>query len=146
MAVSQEVFDAILAELTAGAAVRNILKRKKVNPRDFYAMLDADEDAAKRYARATVAGHDAMADITMQIADEKCSDAVAVQRNRLRVDTRKWWLAKREPKKYGDRTILAGDADNPLALEVSDAKASLLRGLTPKPTGSGEDETGGGAQ
>jgi len=37
-----------------------------------------------------------------------------IQRSRLRVDARKWTASKLKPKKYGDKTIHAGDADNPL--------------------------------
>ena len=32
-------------------------------------------------------------------------DSTAVQRNRLRVDTRKWLLSKLAPKKYGDKVL-----------------------------------------
>lgn len=39
-------------------------------------------------------------------------------------------------------TTLSGDHDNPLAFDVVDAKASLLRGITPKPTGSGTPSEG----
>lgn len=38
----------------------------------------------------------------------------AIGRSRLRVDTRKWYLSKIVPKKYGDTLKLAGDKDNPL--------------------------------
>ena len=38
-----------------------------------------------------------------------------IERARLRVDSRKWLLSKLLPKTYGDRTILAGDPENPLA-------------------------------
>ena len=46
-------------------------------------------------------------------------DPVAVQRNKLRVDARKWVLSKLAPKKYGDKLELSGDKNAPLALVVS---------------------------
>lgn len=41
-----------------------------------------------------------------------------IQRSRLRVDARKWLLSKMRPEKYGDRTILAGDKDQPLLVHT----------------------------
>ena len=37
-----------------------------------------------------------------------------IQRSRLRVDTMKWRLARMSPKKYGERTTIAGDPEAPL--------------------------------
>jgi hypothetical protein len=51
----------------------------------------------------------------------------AVNLARLEVDARKWLMAHLKPKKYGDRTTLAGDPDNPLipATKVSMTDAQL---------------------
>jgi len=35
-------------------------------------------------------------------------------RSKLRVEARKWLLSKLDPKKYGDKLQLGGDADNPI--------------------------------
>jgi len=43
---------------------------------------------------------------------------------RLLSDNRKWLLSKLAPKKYGDRTTLAGDAENPLAVTLLDQIAA----------------------
>ena len=54
-----------------------------------------------------------MEDELLEIADRPASDAVDVQTRRLMVDTRKWIMAKRAPRKYGDRIhqeIEAGNA------------------------------------
>ena len=40
-----------------------------------------------------------------------------VQRDRLRVDSRKWIASKLKPKKYGEKLELAGDKENPLYVE-----------------------------
>lgn len=45
---------------------------------------------------------------------EVCFDPTAVQRNRLRVDSRKWMAGKLRPKVYGEKLELAGDPANPL--------------------------------
>ena len=54
-------------------------------------------------------------------------DSAYVQWQKNRVEARKWFLAKLAPKKYGDRTILAGDAENPLAIDIDPIAALLQR-------------------
>jgi hypothetical protein len=44
----------------------------------------------------------------------KAFDAEHVQRSRLRVDSRKWLMAKLAPKKYGDKVQVGGDPENPI--------------------------------
>jgi hypothetical protein len=50
-----------------------------------------------------------MADEILEISDHREEDHTpftgmnVVQRDRLRIDTRKWLLSKLEPKKYGDK-------------------------------------------
>ena len=73
------------------------------------------------YARARDIGLDAMADELMDICDNASNDWMEregensqgwilngehVNRSRLRVDTRKWYLSKLAPKRYGDRKHL----------------------------------------
>lgn len=65
----------------------------------------------------------------MEISDEEVgtnykggSDTGAVQRNRLRVDSRKWLLSKLAPKKYGDRLTVSGDDDNPVVIQKIERK------------------------
>jgi hypothetical protein len=41
-------------------------------------------------------------------------NAEHVARSRLRVDARKWVAAKLKPKKYGDKTLVGSDPDNPM--------------------------------
>lgn len=43
-------------------------------------------------------------------------DKASVALVRLEADNKKWLMGKLRPKKYGDRTTLAGDSDNPLAV------------------------------
>jgi hypothetical protein len=80
------------------------------------------------YTRAREDQSDTLADQIMEIGDEipmmvitdedgkvtKRMDPAGINRNRLRVDARKWVAAKLKPRKYGDRQILAGDKDAPI--------------------------------
>ena len=44
-------------------------------------------------------------------------DPASIAYNRLRMDARKWLAAKYLPKVYGERQIMAGDAEAPLVVE-----------------------------
>lgn len=46
-------------------------------------------------------------------------DSEHVQRSRLRIDTRKWYLSKVMPKKYGDRSIIATEDDEGNTLPIT---------------------------
>ncbi len=82
---------------------------------------DLNREFRLQYAHSRQVGLEVMADDVLNIADQNPVltpdgkiDNAGVQHQRLRVDTRKWILSKQLPKVYGDRTILAGDADAPL--------------------------------
>jgi len=95
----------------------------------FFRWLREHEDFAEIYARAKEDQADMFVDEMLMIADddEPPQDGVVepqdgvmkidynkIQRDKLRIDVRKWAASKFKAKKYGDRTILAGDADAPL--------------------------------
>lgn len=63
-------------------------------------LLSEDAAFAEQYARARAAGDDAMAEDIQAIADDGELDP---NDRRIRIDARKWLLAKRQPRKYGDK-------------------------------------------
>lgn len=107
------------------------------------------------YARAREDRADVLADEIVSIADEECVmvkhpqggdgddgmtevvfDSVAVSRNKLRVDARKWAASKLKPRSYGDKIQqeVTGAGGGPLqvkadvTLSPSDAYQRLLHG------------------
>lgn len=44
-----------------------------------------------------------------------------VAKAKLQIYARQWLMGKLKPKKYGDRTIIAGDKDNPLTISLAAA-------------------------
>lgn len=98
----------------------------------IYRWRDDDEVLAQRIARAREAGFDAIAEEAMEIADDGRNDWVMrygededenvgwrlngehVQRSKLRIETRLKLLAKWDPKRYGDKTLVGSDPENPL--------------------------------
>lgn len=103
----------------------------------FKRWIAVDDDLCTQYARAKEDQADFMAEEMLEIADDGSNDWMErngkdgenlgyqvngehVQRSRLRLDTRKWLASKLKPKKYGDKTTIAGDPGNPLAVLLMD--------------------------
>lgn len=77
--------------------------------------LDAHAEFRDQYARAREAQADYWAEEIIEISDDGSNDTYkdedghertnqdVIARSRLRVDTRKWLMARMAPKKYGDK-------------------------------------------
>ncbi len=110
-----------------------------------YKWLLQRPEFAEKYARARDAQADTYADEIITISDRcrigikterketeagdevKTIEGDMVDRSRLQIDARKWFAARVAPKKYGDRTTLAGDKESPLELNVTTSHKDLLR-------------------
>ena len=126
------IFEYVCQEIEKGRALRKVLKDENMpSTSTFYQWLDNDEVKAKQYARATEVRADIIFDDILAIADENTNDTSinengievvnndVIQRSRLRIDARKWVLSKLNPKKFGDKTIHSGDAENPIQTTFS---------------------------
>lgn len=135
---SQQVADEICSQIAAGEPLTRICKRDDMpHLATVYRWLQ-DPDRAKfceLYREARDNQADTMFDQITEIADDGTNDYMEqrdkddnligwrvngehVQRSKLRIDARKWQAARLRPKKYGERTILGGDPDNPLLTVV----------------------------
>lgn len=104
-----------------------------------------DHPFSPNYARAREVGYHKMADDLVDISDGKevafaAADIPvegskqasedqpkdAVQRDRLRVDTRKWLLSKALPKIYGDKLTLDGDLKVTMPEDQLDSRLGAL--------------------
>jgi hypothetical protein len=92
------------------------------------------------YARARDAGFDVLAEDTIRIIDEEPErvtgegggrrDSAYVQWQKNRVELRLRLLKSWCPKRYGDRQVLVGEAENPLTLAFTpETLISLADGL-----------------
>ena len=135
MSFSRAIADKILARLSAGESLRAICRDDGM-PAESTVRLWAMEDVegfAAQYTRARDLGLDAIADEILEIAntpvpgitkttkadggiEEKQGDMI--EHRRLQVDSRKWYLSKLAPKRYGDQMQLAGDDTSPLTVVV----------------------------
>lgn len=128
----KDKFDYIILNIEKGRALRNILKDKEMPSNEtFYNWIREDEDKSKQYARATEIRAEHIFEDILKIADNNVSDIItdengertnhdAIQRSRLMVDARKWYLSKLNPKKFGDKntTTLEG-GDKPIQQIIS---------------------------
>ena len=117
---TKEVADQICRDLSHGKTLKEVCRQENMPPEStvrLWALDDVDGFAA-RYARAREIGYHTMADELLEISDNGSNDWMErnnkenpgweangehLQRSRLRVDTRKWMLAKALPKIYGDK-------------------------------------------
>lgn len=110
----------LLQGLSEGVPLRTLCRELGLGRWVVYRWIDADERFAARVAQARLQGHDALAEEALEIADASEGDwkerergsggPVAVtdhiQRAKLRVDTRLRLLAKWDPRRYGEATLL----------------------------------------
>ena len=102
----------ILEGLADGKSLRSICRASAMPAISTVMEWCANDPAwAEQYARARAAGDDAMAEDIQDIADK---DDLDPNDKKVRIDARKWLLAKRQPKKYGDKQIIGSDPENPL--------------------------------
>jgi hypothetical protein len=98
----------------------------------IYAWAAVDKALSERIAQAREQGYDAIAEDLLAIADTplmgetetSSANGLTITRQdmlghrKLQIETRLKLLAKWNPKKYGDRQILAGDKDSPLEMKA----------------------------
>lgn len=117
-----QAIEVILFEIAEnGKSLRKILDNadRTIFPSNvtFCQWLKDDTNLAKQYARACEIRADKIFEEILEIADESHNDTIidpetgneitnheVIQRARLKVDARKWMLAKMNPKVYGDKT------------------------------------------
>ena len=127
-----EIASEICARIADGRSVREISRDEDMPAMStIFLWLAKHSEFSEQYARAKESQAQYLAEEILDIADDGTNDWMernageekawvtngeALQRSRLRVDTRKWLLSKLIPKKYGDKidATLSGDKDNPV--------------------------------
>lgn len=112
----------ICERLSVGESLRSICRDPKMPVRQTIITWLLDEDKKEfldQYNTARELGHSELFEQLLEIADDGTNDYMereskdgstyevvnseVVQRSKLRVDTRKWYLSKLAPKIYGDK-------------------------------------------
>lgn len=140
---SKEIADSICEGISMGSSIRTVCAPESMPAiSTFYKWLREHEEFSKQYARACEERTEAMAEDILDIADDGTNDYItrenkdgveyevvnsdAIQRSRLRVDTRKWLMSKMKPKKYGDKVDVTsgGEKITSAPLIISDIGGS----------------------
>ncbi len=125
---TQEKADEMCALFSQGKSLKRICDEDETMPlpSTFFRWIRENEDFGNNYARAKRESSEAMAEEIMDISDDGTNDWMedqymkgkspgwkvngeAVQRSKLRVETRKWLMSKLVPKKYGDKVDVTSD-------------------------------------
>lgn len=125
---SEELFEEICDRLATGESLRAICRDPHM-PDEKAVRKWVTKDAAElgpQFAHAREMGCESLAEEVIEISDQPCLgpdgfvDNGAVQRARLMADSRKWFLSKQMPKKYGDKvtTEVTGEDGGPLITRI----------------------------
>ena len=138
----EKIKEQIVGWLSEGKTLRDFCRQEEMPSFGaIYRWLQDDKDFEARFAHARVIGHDSIAEECASLADteplavfdeagNKRYDTGSIAWRKMQIETRLKLLAKWNPKKYGDKTILAGDDEAPLVVEASfDIFGELLKNL-----------------
>lgn len=117
----------ICASISQGDSIRTALAPDELPAiSTFYVWLAKHSQFAEQYTRACQERAEAMAEDILDIADDGSNDWMerkygdqiewvtngeALQRSKLRVETRKFLMSKMKPKKYGERLDITSGGD-----------------------------------
>lgn len=124
---NDKVAELICMGISDGMSLRRVCQDEGMPDKaTVFRWLIAHDSFRDQYARAKQQGAEAWAEEIMDIADDGSNDWMesthpknpgydyngeAVQRSKLRVDTRKWLMSKLQPKKYGEHMDLTSDGE-----------------------------------
>lgn len=139
-----ELAEVICIRLSEGESLRSICSDEGLPSKQaVLRWLARNEEFRAQYVRAKELGAEAIAEEMFDIADDASNDWMErhgensegyqlngehVQRSKLRIDTRKWYLSKIMPKKYGDKLDMnhGVQPDNPLATLLGQVQGKTL--------------------
>lgn len=118
-------FDGFLAEIASGSHMAAFCKERGINYTTMLKFVTVDPSRSEMYARAREDRAEVLADEIVAIADETEVvtrmkgdrlvlelDSTAVNRNKLRIDARKWAASKLKPRVYGDKVAIEGTVNH----------------------------------
>lgn len=141
---TEEIAIEICSRIASGQSIAKISKENDMPCQAaIYNWLAKYPEFVERYTKARESQADMFAEEILQIADESTNDWMlsndpdnigyklngeAIQRSKLRIDTRKWLAGKLRPKKYGDsinQKVTDGDG-NPLPVANTDIAERMI--------------------
>ncbi len=144
---TEEIADQICDLVSNGVNLRKVCRMEGMPSwRTVYNWVVEKPDFASRLARARELGYDALAEEALEISNtpvmgtkkvfssgaKEGEDSMTVTEDdmlghrKLQIETRLKLLACWDPKKYGNKVQLGGDADNPVRIEAEVQAEKLL--------------------
>lgn len=108
--------DILVEGISEGVPLRQLCRENGFSKSAVYVWMAEDAAFAGRIACARAQGYDAIADETMEIADDLHDEPAS---RKVRIETRLKLLAKWDPKRYGDKVLMGSDPENPLPSGVA---------------------------
>lgn len=119
---TQKLADDICSRISKGESLKRICEDEEMPTRATVHNWLLDEEKRgffDKYTQAVNVRAELMFDELEELADKSVddiegddkSDGARVQARKLQVDTRKWYLSKVMPKKYGDKLDLTSDGE-----------------------------------
>ena len=136
---TESIFSDIVKQISEGKSLREVLRQPDMpSSRTFFKWLGGDDEKVKQYARGCNERAEMIFDQILTIADATEDDVIineegnpitnhnVIQRDRLRVDARKWALSKMNPKKYGDKQAIEMDIkeEKPFSFKIIDGRSN----------------------
>ena len=108
-----ELADEICRRMSEGEPLRQICRDRGMPPESTVRQWCRDDRArfAAQYQEARRLQIECWSDEIVLIANR---DDLDPQDKRVRIDTLKWLMSKVLPKNWGDRLLVAGEAENPI--------------------------------
>lgn len=140
---TNKLADKICQMIAQGQSVRSICAKKDmISMQTFFRWLRENDKFREQYARACEERLYMHTEEILEIADDARNDYMEklddsgnllgytlngehVQRSRLRIDTRKWLMAKQNPKVYGDKLDMTTNG-NDIGVSLSASQAEQL--------------------
>jgi hypothetical protein len=120
---NQKLVDTILSRIANGESLRTVCSDKDMPHISTVIQWKLDKpEFSAQYEEAKKSQAQHLFDQLIEIADT----GVDVSRDRLRVDTRKWYLSKVLPKVYGDKLDLTSDGEKLIPPTFSDKEREKL--------------------
>ncbi|MFA6335567.1 MAG: hypothetical protein WCX48_08445 [Bacteroidales bacterium] len=146
-----KLFDDIMNDIVEQNMSASKAMIGKMSYTKFWDMLNEDKTRADKYARACILRAERVNDEILDIADDKSNDTLEIdlgdgvliekenkefiQRSRVRIDARKWWLSKTNPKKYGEKLDITSDNKQlvtPQIIVKTESEKEIMQGLLDK--------------
>lgn len=120
------ITDLIITEIANGKSLKSILENNKEMPvrQTVYEWLNPNSDYFNKtfsdnYTRAHEESGDIDAERIAEIGEKTLSGEYDHQSARVAIDALKWTAGIKKPKKYGNKTIISGDDENPIKTQTT---------------------------